>query len=149
VATLKEIVEAKGPRSAYSVNCDSTVLDALKIMAEGNVGAVLVKEDEHHIVGIFTERDYARKGELMGLSAADTRLRDVMTSDMITVKSDLSADACMAVMEEHHIRHLPVVDDGHLVGIVSLRDLVDTLIALRETTIIGLENYILASEFAT
>ena len=148
MATVKEIIDAKGKRPTYAVNCDSTVLDALKMMADANIGAVLVKEDER-IVGIFTERDYARKGEVMGLSAADTKLRKVMTSEMLTVKSDLSVDACMGIMEEHHIRHLPVVDDGHMVGIISLRDMVDTLIAERESEIVGLENYILASEFAT
>ena len=148
MATVKEIMDAKGKRPTHAVNCDSTVLDALKVMAEANIGAVLVKEDER-IVGIFTERDYARKGEVMGLRAADTRLRKVMTSEMLTVKSNLSVDACMGIMEEHHIRHLPVVDDGHMVGIISLRDMVDTLIAERESEIVGLENYILASEFAT
>ena len=148
MATVKEIIASKGKRATHSVNCDSSVLDALKLMAEANIGAVLVKEDER-IVGIFTERDYARKGEVQGLAAADTRLRDVMTSEMLTVKSDLSADACMAIMEEHHIRHLPVVDNEKMVGIVSLRDLVDSLLADRESEIIGLENYILASDFAT
>ena len=148
MATVKEIIESKGKRPSHAVSCDASVLDALKVMAEANIGAVLVKEDER-IVGIFTERDYARKGELLGLSAADARLCDVMTSEMLTVKSDLSADACLSIMEKHHIRHLPVVDDGHMVGIVSLRDLVDTLLADRASEIIGLENYILASEFAT
>jgi len=148
VATVKEIMDAKGKRTTHAVNCDSSVLDALKVMAEANIGAVLVKDNEH-IIGIYSERDYARKGEVMGLSAADTRLRDVMTSEMLTVQSDLSADACMRIMDEHHIRHMPVVDNGHMVGIISLRDMVDTLLADRESEIIGLENYILASEFAT
>ena len=146
MATVIDIIQWKGKRPTHSVNCDSSVLDALKVMADANIGAVLVKENDR-IVGIFTERDYARKCELMGLTAADTHLRDVMTSEMLTVKSDLSADACLSIMEKRHIRHLPVVDDGKMVGIISLRDLVDTLLEDRESEIIGLENYILASEF--
>ncbi len=148
MATVKEIITAEGKRSTHAVDSASSVLDALKVMAEANIGAVMVRENDR-IVGIFTERDYARKGEVAGLSAADTRLSDVMTSEMLTVPSDLSADACMHIMNERHIRHLPVVDGGSMVGIISLRDLVDTLISDRESEIKGLENYILASEFAT
>lgn len=148
MSTVKELMISKGKRPTYSVSCDSSVMDALKVMAEANIGAVLVGEEDR-IVGIFTERDYARKGEIEGLSAAETKLRDVMTSEMLTVNSNLSADACLSIMEDHHIRHLPVVDQGKMVGIVSLRDLVDTLLADRESEIKGLENYILASEFAS
>ena len=148
MATVKQIIEAKGKRPTLSVEASASVLEALEVMAEADIGAVMVKEGER-IIGIFTERDYARKCELQGLTAAETPLQEMMTSEMVTVKSDISADDCMGIMDQHHIRHLPVVDGGSMVGIVSLRDMVGTMLEDRETTIKGLENYILTSEFPT
>jgi CBS domain-containing protein len=119
----------------------------LKVMADANIGAVLVTE-EKKIVGIFTERDYLQKGELEGRSANSTLIRDVMTSGMYTVNMDTSVDQCMALMETHHIRHLPVVEKDQLVGLVSIRDVMTEALKNKESEIKGLENYITGSGFA-
>jgi len=148
MATVKNLIDQKNVGKNFSVECTDTVLKALEVMADANIGAVLVTEG-NKITGIFTERDYARKGELKGLVAKDAQIRDVMTEKMITVKTSTSVDQCMALMKEYGIRHLPVVDDDKLVGLVSMRDVVSALMADRESTIKGLENYILGSGFAT
>jgi CBS domain-containing protein len=101
------------------------------------------------IAGIFTERDYSRKCELKGLSAKNTSVRNLMTEKMLTVTPETSIDQCMGLMNQYHIRHLPVIKDDKMVGMVSMRDVVDVLISERESTIKGLENYILGSGFAT
>jgi CBS domain-containing protein len=132
----------------YVVNGNDTVFKALEIMAEANISAVMVTEGEK-IVGIFTERDYSRKCELKGLNAKNTGVRDLMTEKMLTVTPDTSIDQCMGLMNQYHIRHLPVIEGEKMVGMVSMRDVVDILISERESTIKGLENYILGSGFAT
>ncbi len=121
---------------------------ALQIMAEANISAVMVTEGDK-VVGIFTERDYSRKGELKGQAAKNTAVQDLMTEQMITVTPDTSVDQCMGLMKQYRIRHLPVIDNDKMVGMVSMRDVVDVLISERESTIKGLENYILGSGFAT
>ena len=148
MATVKQVMSTKETGRHYSIECDDTVFRALEIMAEANISAVMVTEDEK-IVGIFTERDYSRKCELKGLSARSTPVRDLMTERMFTVTPDTSMDQCMGLMKQHHIRHLPVIQDDKMVGMVSMRDVVDVLISERESTIKGLENYILGSGFAT
>jgi CBS domain-containing protein len=115
-------------------------------MAGANIGSVLVME-EGKIIGIFTERDYALKGELEGRTAKETRVRDVMTQEMLTVTTETSTDECMAVMMKYHIRHLPVVENGTLVGIVSMRDVVAAALEERENKIQGLEDFIHSSGF--
>ena len=117
-------------------------------MAKANISAVMVTEDDK-IVGIFTERDYSRKCELKGLSAKDTLVRDLMTEKMVTVTPEMSMDQCMGLMKQYHIRHLPVIENDTMVGMVSMRDVVDMILSDRESTIKGLENYILGSGFAT
>lgn len=146
--TVREILEAKGDASNYAVSANDTVLTALKLMAEKHIGAVLVTEGGK-IVGIYTERDYVQKGELQGRKADSTLLRDVMTASMYTVTTDTSVEQCMALMEAHHIRHLPVVENDQLVGMVSIRDVMSAVLENRESEIKGLENYILASGFAS
>jgi CBS domain-containing protein len=116
-------------------------------MANADIGSVLVKE-EGKIVGIFTERDYTLKGELEGRTATGTRVREVMTEEMYTVTTNTSIDECMALMMLHHIRHLPVVENGLLVGIVSMRDVVAAAFEERESKIKGLEDFIRASGFS-
>ena len=148
MATVKQLMSTKSDGTNYIVDCKDNVFKALEIMADADISAVMVTEDEK-IVGIFTERDYSRKCELKGLSAKDTSVRDLMTEQMLTVTSETSMDQCMGLMKQYHIRHLPIVDNEKMVGMVSMRDVVDVLISERESTIKGLENYILGSGFAT
>jgi len=110
MSTVRKLLEGKGKAGNVSVSTTDTVLNALKVMADAHIGAVLVAED-HKFVGIFTERDYLLKGELAGRTAKDTRVADVMTRSMYTVTMDTSAEQCMALMDEHHFRHLPVVEN--------------------------------------
>lgn len=148
MATVKQLISTKNYGANYSVDCKDTVLKALEIMAEANISAVMVTENDK-VVGIFTERDYSRKGELKGLSAKSTPVRDLMTEQMITVTPETSIDQCMGLMQQYRIRHLPVIENETMVGMVSMRDVVATILSDRESTIKGLENYILGSGFAT
>jgi len=148
MATVKQLLDAKKNETNYSIAADETVLRALQIMAEANIGSVLVTEKDK-IVGIFTESDYARKGEIMGRVAKTTPVKEVMTGNMYTVTMDTSVEQCMALMKNHRISHLPVVESDQLVGIVSMTDVMNSAVSDRESEIKGLENYILASGFAT
>ena len=148
MATVKQLMSTKTDGTNYTIDEKDSVLKALEIMAEANISAVMVTEG-HKIVGIFTERDYSRKCEIKGLSAKNTNVRDLMTEKMFTVTPETSIDQCMGLMTQHHIRHLPVIEGDKMVGMVSMRDVVDVLISERESTIKGLENYILGSGFAT
>jgi CBS domain-containing protein len=148
MATVKQLMSTKTDGTNYIVDSDDNVLKALEVMAEANISAVMVSENDQ-IVGIFTERDYSRKGEIKGLSAKNSRIGELMTEEMFTVTPETSIDQCMGLMNQHHIRHLPVIEDDKMVGMVSMRDVVDVLISERESTIKGLENYILGSGFAT
>jgi CBS domain-containing protein len=146
MATVKHLVDTKTDSTHYAVKANETVLKALRVMKGANIGSVLVM-DEGKIIGIFTERDYATKGELEGRTAANTIVREVMTEEMYTVTTETSVDECMAVMMKFHIRHLPVVEEGVLVGIISMRDVVATALEERESKIKGLEDFIQASGF--
>ena len=147
MTTVRKLLEAKGDASNYSALSTDTVLDALNMMVDNQIGAVLVTENDK-IVGIYTERDYVQKGELEGRDAGATLLKDVMTSGMYTVAPNTSVEQCMVLMETHHIRHLPVVDDDQLVGLISIRDVMVAAIENRESEIKGLENYIIGSGFS-
>ena len=146
MATVKHLVDSKTDSTHYAVKANETVLKALRVMAGANIGSVLVMEDGR-IIGIFTERDYAKRGELEGRTAAKTIVREVMTEEIYTVTSETSIDECMAGMMKYHIRHLPVVENGILVGIVSMRDVVAAAMEERESKIKGLENIIHGSGF--
>lgn len=148
MAVVKNLMDFKKSGANYAVRSDQTVLDALKLMAEAEIGAVLVVEGSK-IIGIFTERDYARKGELERRNASNTPIREVMTEEMYTVTTDTSVVECMALMMHYGIRHLPVVENEKLLGIISMRDVVGTVLDERDSEIKGLENYILASGFAS
>jgi CBS domain-containing protein len=124
-----------------AVGPGATILDALKLMADRNVGATLVVEDGR-LIGIMTERDYARKVALKGIRSSDTPVRDVMTSELITISPDWTADQCMVLMDEKRIRHLPVLEQDRLVGVISIRDVVRAVIAEQQYTIATLEKYI-------
>lgn len=148
MSTVRNLLQEKHRKAGnISVTVDNTVLDALKVMAEANIGAVLVSED-HKFVGIFTERDYLLKGELAGRTAKSTRVGEVMTASMYTVHLDTSAEQCMALMDEHHIRHLPVVEKDQIVGMVSIRDVLAAVLDNKESEIKGLENYIMGTGFS-
>lgn len=147
MTTVHKILKAKGDSSNYSVPASGTVLDALKVMAEEQIGAVLVTE-AGKIVGIYTERDYVQKGELQGRRAAETSVSEVMTAGMYTVTPETTAEQCMALMDAYHIRHLPVVEKDQLVGVVSIRDVMVAALDNKDSEIKGLENYLLASGFA-
>lgn len=140
MTTVQQILDAKGD-DIYFVRPDDTVLHALQMMERKNVGAMLVKEDDN-LVGIFTERHYARKVFLKGKSSPKTRIREVMEPDVVYVEPAQSAEACMALMTEKRIRHLPVLRDGRLLGIISIGDLMKSIIAEREFNIDQLVRYV-------
>ena len=140
VETIGSILKTKGPQ-IWSVAPDATVFDAIALMADKSVGAVLVIF-EGRPVGIVSERDYARKVILQGRSSKDTRVLDIMTVGLVTVTPDNTIDECMRIMTHHRIRHLPVIDRGDLVGIVSIGDLVNAVIADQAQTIDQLHTYI-------
>lgn len=146
MSTVRKLLEGKTQKEYIAVSATDSVLQALKIMTEARIGAVLVREGGK-IVGIYTERDYLQRGELEGRVAKDTLVREVMTPRMITVTRDTSVEECLALMKQYEIRHLPVVEDKQVVGIVSIRDVLFAALADRESEIRGLENYILGSNF--
>ncbi len=146
MTTVRKLLEAKETAKNFSVEASQTVLDALKVMAEAHIGAILVTENSK-IIGIYTERDYLYKGEIEGRSAKDTKLKDVMVSKMITVTNETTVEQCMGLMKQYRIRHLPVVENDQLVGLVSMRDVMLAAIQNKESEIRGLENYILGSGF--
>ncbi len=126
----------------FSIAPDCTVYDALKVFDEKNIGALLVF-DSKKMVGIFSERDYARKVVLKGKSALTTTVREVMTEHVITVGVGEDIQDCMDLMTNRHIRHLPVVKDGAVIGIISIGDIVKAIISEQKTTIRDLEKYIM------
>jgi len=138
--TVKHILHNK-PAVVHAVNPDVSVLEALKIMMEKNISALLVTENEQ-LKGIFTERDYARKIILQGKASRDTAIRDVMTTDPHTITSDEAIDQCMQLMTNNHFRHLPVLDGNTVIGIISIGDLVKSIIEDQQQTISQLQSYI-------
>jgi CBS domain-containing protein len=138
--TAHDILKSKG-QAVWSVNPTDTVIDALGVMAEHDVGAVLVLDGDK-LVGILTERDYARKVVLAGRSSKDSQVKEIMTSHVICVAPERSIDECMALMTEKRLRHLPVLDHEHVIGMVSIGDLVKATIADQEFTIAELQSYI-------
>lgn len=137
--TLQQFLQDKGA-GTWSVSGGTTVFDALKLMAEKNVGALLVI-DEGKIHGIVTERDYARKVDLAGRSSKTTLVK-IMTERVVYVRPDESIEDCMALMTEKHFRHLPVIDQGAIIGLISIGDVVRIVISKQKFIIAQLENYI-------
>lgn len=140
MAFVRDILDAKG-QDIYRVGPDEMVLSALKLMAEREIGAVLVTEGDR-LVGIFTERHYARDVFLKGRASPDTRVGEVMEREVITVSPDETVDRCMALMTERRIRHLPVMAGGRLVGLISIGDLMKRIIEDREFDIGQLVEYV-------
>ena len=140
MGTVSTILKGKG-KEIFSITPDTTVYHALEIMVEKNVSSLLVVENEK-LSGIFTERDYARKVVLKGKSSKETRIGDIMTEELITVSPASTVDDCMRLMTGRSIRHLPVLADGNLVGIVSIGDVVKQVIEEQKLIIENMGNYI-------
>lgn len=138
--TAKQLLAAKGS-TIFSVSPSSTVYDALLVMADHKVGALLVLDDGY-LAGIFSERDYAREVEIKGKTTEDTLVAEVMTTKLITVGPNHTVEECMGLMSGKRIRHLPVVEDGKVVGLLSIGDLVKETIEYQAFLISQLESYI-------
>ena len=143
MATVASILKKKGSQ-VYSVSPETSIIDCLKLMSEKKIGSVLVMQDEK-VVGIFSERDYAWRGILKG-NHEHTPVQRVMTEKVYYVSPEQSTDTCMAQMSDKHIRHLPVLDKGKVVGVISIGDVVTSMLQDKETLIKGLENFILSNE---
>src|SRR5215217_7935130 len=146
MTTVRKILDEKAEGKIYTVPSTATVFETLQEMCEGNTGAVLVAEEEK-IIGIFTERDYAREGEVKGRSAKDTIVRDVMTRQMVLIKPETTLEECVELMGKYHVRHLPIVEKERVVGIVSIRRLAEGLLAEQKGAIVKLESYILGTGY--
>ena len=140
MTTISQILQVKGS-NVWSVSPDTTVYDALNLMAEKNLGAVVVLKGET-LVGIFSERDYARKVILKGKASKETVVEEIMSSDVVTLRPEQSIEECMALMTNKRIRHLPVLEGSKLIGVISIGDVVKAIISEQEYTIKQLENYI-------
>ena len=141
MTTVAQIIGSKPDKSIHRIAPAASVYEAVKLMAEKSIGAVLVMEGET-IVGIITERDYARKVVLMARSSKDTLVRDIMTTQVMYVEPHQTSHDCMALMTKTRLRHLPVMDKGRLIGLVSIGDLVKDVISEQQFTIDQLEHYI-------
>lgn len=138
--TISEILCHKG-NNVWSISPDETVFDAIELMAEKNIGALLVIE-ANRLVGILTERDYTRKVALKGKSSKQTAVREILTGDVIHATPDHTIEECMRLMTEHRVRHLPVLEADRIVGVVSIGDLVNWIITAQSSTIHQLQTYI-------
>jgi CBS domain-containing protein len=138
--TVRHLLEGK-ERAVHAVDPQAPVLEAIRLMAQHHVGALLVMHDGE-TVGIISERDYARKVILLGRSSADTPVREIMSSPVITVTLMNTLDECMRLVTQRRVRHLPVVDEGRVIGMVSIGDLVKAVIEEQQHTIEQLESYI-------
>ena len=138
--TVKQLLESKG-QDVWSVSPDTSVLEAIKKMADKQVGALLVL-DRGKPVGIVSERDYARKVILQGRSSQETPVKEIMTTRVVCARPDLNVEECMAIMTDKRIRHLPVMEEDQLLGMISIGDLVKAIIAEQQFIINQLERYI-------
>ena len=141
MTTVAQILKSKPEQAVATIKPEASVFEAVKMMAERNVGALVVLEGEK-IVGVVSERDYARKVALMARSSRDTPVRDIMTAPVMTVRPDQSNEECMALMTQNRLRHLPVMDGARMVGVVSIGDLVKDIISEQKEIIQQLEHYI-------
>ena len=141
MTSIRQILARKS--DVFSVTPETTVFDALRLMEQKNIGALLVVSGER-LVGIFSERDYARRMILHGRASRDTPVREVMTDDVFVISPDANAGECMVHMTDRHIRHLPVVEAGKLVGVISIGDVVRAVLDEREHTIRELHGYIVS-----
>jgi CBS domain-containing protein len=140
--TVKDMLDRKG-HTAWTIGPDAKVLDALELMAKKGVGALIVVDKDDEVIGMLSERDYARKIILMGRHSQETPVSDIMTKEVYGVHFETTADECMALMTDKHFRHLPVCKDGKLAGVISIGDVVKAIITDQKVTIENLENYIM------
>jgi CBS domain-containing protein len=138
---VTELLKSKPERAMVTVRPEDTVLDAIKILAREDIGAAVVVSGDR-LVGIFSERDYTRKVVLKGRHSESTKVEEIMTANVVCVSPRTKTRDCMALMSEKNIRHLPVVEEGRVVGMVSIRDIVTDIIADQDFTISQLEHYI-------
>ena len=139
--TANQLLNRKKNNEIYSVEPDTLVIDAIRVLNERKVGALIVLED-NKLAGIFSERDYTRKVILNDRKSSDTKVREIMTSEVISVTPSTTVDECLVIMSNNHIRHLPVVDNDQLVGVLSIMDVVKNIISEKEFIIDQLEHYI-------
>lgn len=139
--TVAQVVQTKHIKQVHTVDADDTVLNALQKMADFNIGALPVIE-HGKVIGVISERDYARKCVLKGRASVGTLVREIMSSPAITVHSKMNVQECLSLITDRHLRHLPVLEDGQLVGLISIGDLVKETIAEQEELIRQLEQYI-------
>ena len=142
--TVKDILKNKNQKEVWSVQPKATVFEALALMGEKEIGALMVIDEKGKVAGIISERDYARKVILKGKASRETAVKDIMTpaDQMYTVKPETSVDDCMVLITGKHIRHIPVFDNEKFVGVISIGDIVKSIIAEQETLIEQLSNYI-------
>lgn len=138
--TVRQLLDTKSPE-VHSISPDAPVIDAIRLMAERRIGALLVM-DGARLAGILSERDYARKIVLQGRSSKDTPVRDIMTADVVSVTPQHNTDQCMQLVTDSRIRHLPVVEDGQVIGVVSIGDLVKAVIEEQRQELDHLQRYI-------
>ncbi len=141
MTTVAEILKSKPDAVVHTIGPDATVFEAVSLMAQKNIGALLVAERDQ-VVGIVSERDYARKVVLMARSSRETPLRDIMSSPVMFVQPSQTSEECMALMTENRLRHLPVMSGGRLIGLISIGDLVKNIISEQKFIIQQLEHYI-------
>ena len=142
MATAKDLLRGRTMGMVFSVSPDASVQEALTLLATHNVGAMLVLDMDGKVAGILSERDIVRKVSLRGRSANETKVREVMTGKVLYVEADQSVEECMALMNEKGIRHLPVYEKGTLLGLISIRDVLRTVISEQQVFITHLEHYI-------
>ena len=140
MSLVSQILQLKGSQT-WTIAPNATVFEALALMAEKDIGALLVVKNGE-VVGIFSERDYARKIILHGKSSRDTEVQEIMTSEVLCISPDQSVAKCMALMTDKRIRHIPVLDNGQLVGVISIGDVVKAIISEQQIIINHLEDYI-------
>jgi CBS domain-containing protein len=138
--TIKDVLRDKG-RAVWTIEVDASVLDALKLMADKEIGALVVTEGGR-IAGVISERDYARKVVLQGKNSKDTPVHEIMTPKVLYVKPQQTVEECMVLMTEKHVRHMPVLDGEQMIGLVSIGDIVKSVISEQQFLISHLENYI-------
>lgn len=139
--TVAHILQSKNEHSIYTISPEATVLEAISLMADKGIGALVVTEASQ-VIGIISERDYARKIALMERSSYNTLVSDIMTSKVLTVSSKTSVEDCLKLMTDRHLRHLPVIEHAKLIGLVSIGDLVKGIIQDQQALIDQLQYYI-------